>query len=65
MIETFCFNDDAMPVFVERGTGQVFDDGAVYFRSRDYAFSAIQTRFIKTAAQAHGASFTESGEVEV
>lgn len=72
MIETpFCFNDgDAMPVFVEHAGEQVrfFDDGAVYlhFRSRGIALStATQTRFIKTAAQAHGAFFTESGEVEV
>lgn len=72
MIETpFCFNDgDAMPVFVEHAGEQVrfFDDGAVFlhFRSRGISLSsATHTRFIKTAAQAHGASFTDNGEVEI
>ncbi len=72
MIETpFCFNDgDAMPVFVEHAGEQIrfFDDGAVFlhFRSRGVTLSsATHTRFIKTAAQAHGASFTDEGEIEV
>jgi len=72
MIETpFCFSDgDAMPVFVEHTGQQVrfFDDGAVFmhFRSRGVTLSsAAHTRFIKIAAQAHGATFTKEGEVEV
>jgi hypothetical protein len=72
MIETpFQFEDgDAIPVFVEHIGQQVrfFDDGAVFmhFMGRGVSLSnANQTRFIKTAAEAHGAAFNADGEVEV
>lgn len=67
----FRFKDgDEMPVFVEVVGEQIrfFDDGHVvmHFLGRGLRFDdGRQTRFIKTAASAHGATFTEAGELEV
>ncbi len=67
----FRFEDgDALPVFVEVSGSQIrfFDDGQVlmHFIGRGVRIEdGRQTRFLKNATTACGASFTEAGEVEV
>lgn len=61
---------DSLPVFVEQAGNAVrfFDDGGVFmhFKGRGLNLSdARQTRFIKSAAEHHGATFTDSGEIEL
>lgn len=72
MIETpFKFNDgDPVPVFVEQVGSRVrfFDDGWLYLQFKNRGLSmanAAQTRFIKTAVESRGGSFTKQGEVEL
>jgi hypothetical protein len=72
MIQTpLTFDDgDGVPVFVQYTNGQVrfFDDGQVilHFVGRGLGFdSKRKSRFIRTAAEPHGVTLTESGELEV
>lgn len=72
LIETpFRFADgDSLPVLVEH-VGQslrFFDDGGalMHFLGRGIKMdSANQTRFLRQAALAHGAAFTDQGELEI
>ena len=67
----FAFDDgDAVPIFIQELNGRVrfFDDGGtlMHFLGRGMSFEdGRKTRFIKTAAEANGVSFTEDGDVEV
>lgn len=66
----FQFDDgDALPVYVETAGDQIrfFDDGQVmmHFIGRGMRLeNGKHTRFIKSAAKDHGATFTETGELE-
>lgn len=72
LIETpFRFQDgDHIPVFVEvRGNQyRFFDDGATFmhFAGLDINLSGgNQIKFLKNAAETHGACFTDQGEIEI
>jgi hypothetical protein len=66
----FRFADgDAVPVYVELSNGQVrfFDDGHTFmhFLGRGVRLEdGRHTRFLTTAVQAHGSTFTDQGDVE-
>ncbi|MFC5608206.1 DUF1828 domain-containing protein [Variovorax soli] len=66
----FRFADgDAVPVYVEMANGQVrfFDDGhtVMHFTGRGMRLEdGRHTRFLTTAAQAHGATFSDQGDME-
>lgn len=72
MVETpFRFNDgDHIAVYVEVVGNQYrfFDDGDTFMHFLGMGVplsSAQKTRFLRTAAEAHGASFTSNGEIEL
>lgn len=72
MIETpFRFTDeDHIPVFVEAVGNQLrfFDDGValMHFAGRGLNLStANHQKFLKSAAEGHGARFTDAGEIEL
>lgn len=72
MIETpFRFTDeDHIPVFVEAVGNQLrfFDDGValMHFAGRGINLSTTNhQKFLKSAAEGHGARFTEAGEIEL
>ncbi len=72
LIETpFRFHDgDHIPVYVEiiGNEFRFFDDGAAFLHFSGLGINlngGNQVKFIKTAAEAHGANFTDQGEIEI
>lgn len=67
----FSFDDgDPLPIYIESYGNKIrfFDDGGVlmHFLGRGVTFdSGHKTRFIKNAADSHGLSLTEDGDVEI
>lgn len=72
LIETpFRFQDgDHIPLYVEIKGDQYrfFDDGATFMHFAGLGINLSggnQTKFLKSAAEAHGARFTDQGEIEI
>ena len=67
----FAFDDgDGVPIYVEAVNGQIrfFDDGGtmMHFLGRGIILDdGRKTRFIKSAVEPNGVSFTEDGDIEV
>jgi Domain of unknown function DUF1828 len=71
ILSPFKFDDgDSIPIYIENVGNKIrfFDDGGVvmHFLSRGVSFAnSHKTRFIKTATDRHGLTFTEFGEIEI